>query len=53
MEYVMGIDLGTSSVKVILMDPGGRMAGTASRGYEVAIPEKGMAQQRADRKSVV
>lgn len=47
MEYVMGIDLGTSSVKVILMDPGGRMAGAASRGYEVAIPEKGMAQQRA------
>lgn len=48
MEYVMGIDLGTSSVKAVLMDRGGKVAAVASCGYEVEIPESGFAQQRPE-----
>ena len=45
MEYVMGIDLGTSSVKAVLMNPMGRTAAVAQKGYEVEIPQAGYAQQ--------
>lgn len=48
MEYVMGIDLGTSSVKAVLTDRGGKVAAAASCGYEVEIPERGYAQQRPE-----
>lgn len=48
MEYVMGIDRGTSSVKAVLMDRGGKVAAVASHGYEVEIPESGFAQQRPE-----
>lgn len=44
----MGIDLGTSSVKAVLMDRGGKVAAVASHGYEVEIPESGFAQQRPE-----
>ncbi len=46
MEYVMGIDLGTSSVKAILMDRQGRTAAVAQKEYKVETPETGYAQQR-------
>ena len=36
MKYYIGIDIGTSSAKVILMDENGKITGEASREY--AIP---------------
>lgn len=45
MEYVMGIDLGTSSVKAVLTDRNGRIAAMAQKGYDVEIPQAGYAQQ--------
>lgn len=45
MEYVMGIDLGTSSVKAILMDRQGKTAAVAQKEYQVKTPKAGYAQQ--------
>lgn len=45
MEYVMGIDLGTSSVKAILMDRKGTITAVSQKGYEVEIPTSGFAHQ--------
>ena len=35
MQYYIGIDLGTSSVKSLLMEENGRAVGTAQVGYEI------------------
>ena len=35
MEYYCGIDLGTSSVKVMLLGADGTVVGTASAGYDI------------------
>ena len=35
MEYYCGIDLGTSSVKVMLLGADGTVAGTESAGYDI------------------
>lgn len=45
MEYTMGIDLGTSSVKAALLSRSGELAGTASKKYSISIPELGWAEQ--------
>lgn len=45
MGYFMGIDLGTSSVKVLLADEEGRTKGLGQVGYEVQTPQIGYAQQ--------
>lgn len=45
MEYTMGIDLGTSSVKAALLDRFGRLAGTAGGKYSISIPALGWAEQ--------
>lgn len=45
MGYLMGIDLGTSSVKVMIVDETGRMEGLGQVGYEVITPEIGRAEQ--------
>lgn len=44
MLYI-GIDLGTSSVKLILMDEGGRLLKTVSREYSLIFPKEGWAEQ--------
>lgn len=41
----MGIDLGTSSVKVIIMNEYGVIESTAQTSYGISIPEKGFAEQ--------
>lgn len=46
MEYVMGIDLGTSSVKAVIMDRSGELKAVAWRGYEVDMPQAGFATQK-------
>ena len=49
MEYVMGIDLGTSSVKAVVMGRDGQVTAAAGREYPVLRPREGY----GDRKSVV
>ena len=45
MDYVAGIDLGTSSVKVVLMDTAGHIAGSAGGSYSIQMPQLGWAEQ--------
>lgn len=43
--YYIGIDLGTSAVKLLLMDEQGRIAGSVSREYPIRFPEPGWSEQ--------
>lgn len=45
MGYLMGIDLGTSSVKVLITDVSGAAKGIGQAGYEILTPEMGYAEQ--------
>lgn len=45
MDYLMGIDLGTSSVKVLIADANGQAKGIGQVGYDVLTPEVGWAEQ--------
>lgn len=45
MEYTMGIDLGTSSVKVALLSRSGEMTEAVSKKYRIDIPALGWAEQ--------
>jgi xylulokinase len=44
-RYLMGIDLGTSSVKVIVMEREGQLVSSASTEYSFDIPHPGWAEQ--------
>ena len=48
MSYLMGIDIGTSGAKAILMEAGGTVAASAFCGYGMEHPEKGYAEQNPD-----
>jgi xylulokinase len=43
-EAVLGIDLGTSGVKVLVTTPDGDVLGRASAGYPVSVPAPGQAE---------
>lgn len=45
MGYVAGIDLGTSSVKVLIMDQEGRTLAVSHAGYDVMTPKMSYAEQ--------
>jgi xylulokinase len=45
MSYFMGIDLGTSSVKVLISDERGAVYGVGQKGYPVDTPKMGYAEQ--------
>jgi len=45
----MGVDLGTSSVKVIIMDEDGKILAQASEKYLILTPSPGWAEQDPDR----
>ena len=45
MRYLLGIDLGTSSVKSLLMDEQGGIVGTAQRGYDIKKTRQDYAEQ--------
>jgi len=47
MEYYIGIDLGTSSVKLMLLDGEGIIQKTVSRQYPVSYPHSGWSEQNA------
>ena len=47
MKYYIGIDLGTSSVKLMLVDGDGAIKNTVSREYPVFYPRSGWSEQNA------
>ncbi|MDR1107996.1 MAG: xylulokinase [Spirochaetaceae bacterium] len=47
MACAMGIDLGTSSLKVMIVDSGGRVLAESSRRYQFDAPRPGWAEQDA------
>ncbi|MBP5627172.1 xylulokinase [bacterium] len=44
----VGIDLGTSAVKLLLMDEAGRVVGTQSEEYPLLFPKEGFSEQDPD-----
>ncbi|RAP75983.1 xylulokinase [Paenibacillus montanisoli] len=48
MAILMGIDIGTSSVKSMVMDDQGNMLGFSQMDYEIRIPVHGYAEQNPD-----
>ena len=48
MKYFMGIDLGTSSVKSLLMAENGDVCGTAQKEYNISKPQIAYAEQDAE-----
>ena len=48
MKYYIGIDLGTSSVKLMLCDAEGQIKNTVTREYRVSYPHSGWSEQRAE-----
>ena len=45
MSYFMGIDLGTSSTKTLIMDENGKTAGIGNASYGIQIPQISYAEQ--------
>ncbi len=45
MRYLIGIDIGTSATKTILMDEEGNVAAQAVRDYPLYQPDNGWAEQ--------
>jgi len=46
--YFIGIDLGTSSVKVIAMTPSGSIVGVSTADYPITYPKDGWAEQNPE-----
>ena len=45
MNYLIGIDIGTSATKTVLFDEEGRVAASASQEYPLYQPRNGWAEQ--------
>jgi xylulokinase len=45
---IVGIDVGTTAVKAIAIDPGGDVLGRAEESYELSTPQPGWAEQDPD-----
>lgn len=48
MAYLLGIDVGTSSTKALVMDEAGRTISSGKSAYDIAIPYAGYAEQDCD-----
>ncbi len=48
MEYYVGIDLGTSSVKLLLVDGDGSVRNTLTAEYPISYPRNGWSEQNAE-----
>ena len=46
--YFIGIDLGTSAVKLLLMQSGGKIIRTVSESYPVNFPQTGWSEQNPE-----
>lgn len=47
-KYVLGIDIGTTSVKTVLLSSAGRMVAEATRGHDLLSLHRNWAEERAD-----
>jgi xylulokinase len=45
MPYLLGIDIGTSGAKAVVIDPDGRILGVAGQEYPIDQPQQGWAEQ--------
>lgn len=48
MKYYIGVDLGTSSLKLLLVDSCGKIAKTATRSYPVQYPQPAWSEQNPE-----
>lgn len=48
MNYLIGIDVGTSAVKTVLFDESGKVMASAALGYPLYQPKNGWAEQRPE-----
>ena len=48
MNYLIGIDVGTSATKTVHFDENGRIKGSVSCEYPLYQPENGWAEQKAE-----
>ena len=48
MKYYIGIDLGTSSMKLLLMDAQGAIRNTVTKDYPLEFPQPGWSQQNPE-----
>ncbi len=48
MSYTLGVDIGTFETKGVLVDAGGAIVATATRGHKMLVPRPGWAEHRAD-----
>lgn len=48
MNYLIGIDLGTSSTKTVLFDEKGEVIASASKDYPLYTPHNGWAEQKPE-----
>ena len=46
--YYIGVDLGTSAVKLLLMDSNGKIANVVSKEYPLFFPHPGWSEQKAE-----
>lgn len=46
--YFLGIDLGTSAVKIILVEENGNVIGSTSKEYPVYYPQPGWSEQNPE-----
>ena len=46
MNYLIGIDLGTSSTKTVLFDEAGNVIASAGKDYPLYTPNNGWAEQK-------
>ena len=53
MRYLIGIDIGTSATKTILMDEEGNVAAQAVRDYPLYQPDNGWAEQAPEDLSLI
>jgi len=48
MPYLLGLDIGASRTKGVLIDPDGRIVGSAAQDYPIAQPQPGWAEQEPE-----
>ena len=48
MNYLIGIDLGTSATKTVLFDENGTVIASASKEYPLYTPQNGWAEQKPE-----
>ena len=49
MKYYIGVDLGTSAVKLLLMDQEGQVVNIVSREYPLSFPHPGLVRTESGR----